>query len=81
MDTHTHTQDSHRTTTITLAAHARRGLIIIIIIYYIIIYIYYTSCITYSMLGRHRGRKGKTECSWCGDECENGSYIEDDYIL
>ena len=66
--THTHTQDSHRTTTITLAAHARRGLII-----YILYNIYYTSCITYSMLGRHRGRKGKTECSLCGDECENGS--------
>ena len=22
-------------------------------------------------LGRHRGRGGKTECSLCGDECEN----------
>ena len=24
-------------------------------------------------LGRHRGREGKTECSLCGDECENVS--------
>ena len=22
-------------------------------------------------LGRHRGREGKTECSLCGNECEN----------
>ena len=26
-------------------------------------------------LGRHRGREGKTECSLCGDECENVSYV------
>ena len=26
-------------------------------------------------LGRHRGRKGKTECSLCGDECENVSHV------
>ena len=22
-------------------------------------------------LGRHRGREGKTECYFCGNECEN----------
>ena len=26
-------------------------------------------------LGRHRGREGKTECSSCGDECENVSHV------
>ena len=26
-------------------------------------------------LGRHRGKEGKTECSLCGDECENVSYV------
>ena len=26
-------------------------------------------------LGRHRGRKGKTECSLCGNECENVSHV------
>ena len=26
-------------------------------------------------LGRHRGREGKTECSLCGDECENVSNV------
>ena len=26
-------------------------------------------------LGRHRGREGKTECSLCGDECENVSHV------
>ena len=26
-------------------------------------------------LGRHRGREGKTECSLCGNECENVSYV------
>ena len=26
-------------------------------------------------LGRHRGGKGKTECSLCGDECENVSHV------
>ena len=26
-------------------------------------------------LGKHRGREGKTECSLCGDECENVSYV------
>ena len=26
-------------------------------------------------LGRHRGRKGKTECSLCGDECESVSCV------
>ena len=25
-------------------------------------------------LGRHRGRQGKTECSLCGNECENVSH-------
>ena len=25
-------------------------------------------------LGRHRGREGKTECSLCGNECENGKF-------
>ena len=24
---------------------------------------------------RHRGREGKTECSLCGDECENVSHV------
>ena len=26
-------------------------------------------------LGRDRGREGKTECSLCGDECENVSHV------
>ena len=26
-------------------------------------------------LGRHRGREGKTECSLCGDECENINHV------
>ena len=26
-------------------------------------------------MGRHRGREGKTECSSCGDECENVSHV------
>ena len=26
-------------------------------------------------LGRHRGREGKTECSLCGDECENVRHV------
>ena len=26
-------------------------------------------------MGRHRGREGKTECSLCGDECENVSRV------
>ena len=26
-------------------------------------------------MGRHRGREGKTECSLCGDECENVSHV------
>ena len=26
-------------------------------------------------LGRHRGRESKTECSLCGDECENVSHV------
>ena len=26
-------------------------------------------------LGRHRGREGKTECSLCGNECENVSHV------
>ena len=26
-------------------------------------------------LGMHRGREGKTECSLCGDECENVSHV------
>ena len=26
-------------------------------------------------LGRHRGRKRKTECSLCGNECENVSNV------
>ena len=26
-------------------------------------------------LGRHRGRECKTECSLCGDECENVSHV------
>ena len=26
-------------------------------------------------LGRHRGRKGKMECSFCGNECENVSHV------
>ena len=26
-------------------------------------------------LGRYRGREGKTECSLCGDECENVSHV------
>ena len=26
-------------------------------------------------LGRHRGREGKTECSLCGNECENVSHM------
>ena len=26
-------------------------------------------------LGRHRGREGKTECSLCGNECENVSLV------
>ena len=26
-------------------------------------------------LGRHRGREGKTECSLCGDGCENVSHV------
>ena len=26
-------------------------------------------------LCRHRGRKGKMECSLCGDECENLSHV------
>ena len=25
--------------------------------------------------GRHRRREGKTECSWCGNECENVSNV------
>ena len=29
----------------------------------------------YEELGRHRGREGKTECSLCGDECENVSHV------
>ena len=27
-------------------------------------------------LGRHRGREGKTECSLCGNECENVSHVK-----
>ena len=27
------------------------------------------------VLGRHRGREGKTECSLCGNECENVSHV------
>ena len=27
------------------------------------------------MLGRHRGTEGKTECSLCGDECENVRHV------
>ena len=26
-------------------------------------------------LGRHRGRESRTECSLCGDECENVSHV------
>ena len=26
-------------------------------------------------LGRHRGREGKTECSLCGNECDNVSHV------
>ena len=26
-------------------------------------------------LGRHRWREGKTECSLCGDQCENVSHV------
>ena len=26
-------------------------------------------------LGRHRGREDKTECSMCGNECENVSHV------
>ena len=26
-------------------------------------------------LGRHRGSEGKTECSLCGDECDNVSHV------
>ena len=26
-------------------------------------------------LGRHRVREGKTECSLCGNECENVSHV------
>ena len=26
-------------------------------------------------LGTHRGREGKTECSLCGNECENVSHV------
>ena len=26
-------------------------------------------------LDRHRGREGKTECSLCGNECENVSHV------
>ena len=26
-------------------------------------------------LGRHRGREGKTECSLCGNACENVSHV------
>ena len=26
-------------------------------------------------LDRHTGREGKTECSLCGDECENVSHV------
>ena len=26
-------------------------------------------------LSRHRGRERKTECSLCGDECENVSHV------
>ena len=26
-------------------------------------------------LVRHKGREGKTECSLCGDECENVSHV------
>ena len=26
-------------------------------------------------LGRHRGKEGKTECSLCGNECENVSHV------
>ena len=28
-----------------------------------------------SWVYRHRGREGKTECSLCGDECENVSHV------
>ena len=27
------------------------------------------------MIQRHRGREGKTECSLCGNECENVSHV------
>ena len=27
-------------------------------------------------LGRHRGKESKTECSLCGDECENVNECE-----
>ena len=26
-------------------------------------------------LGRYRAKEGKTECSLCGDECENVSHV------
>ena len=26
-------------------------------------------------MGRHRGKEGKTECSLCGNECENVSHV------
>ena len=26
-------------------------------------------------LGRHRGKEGETECSLCGNECENVSHV------
>ena len=32
-------------------------------------------------LGRHRGREGKTECSLCGDECENVCYGSVQHIV
>ena len=30
---------------------------------------------------RHRGREGKTECSLCGNECENVSHNHVDMLL
>ena len=32
-------------------------------------------------LGRYRGREGKTECSLCGDECENVSHVLVSHVL
>ena len=29
----------------------------------------------YNKVGRHRGREGETECSLCGNECENVSHV------